>query len=293
MRNFNTTTNLGHAITPVMKLIEKARAYWLTDANTPYIGDFVSAVMESADALGIDENDDAQLDPMRSWNSCIPKDLQYPNEVEDSDLHWINAPPGFNADEFLTWLHGIYNSKKSHEQKLKAYLDPPYCDIRPLAVVAPEEAVVGDSLHPKVEKPAPPLLVLKPLSECIKPLAPPPFGIPAEPFAAFSKAPAAPFVFTGKNPPAKPSKNLVPCPACTLNGKVPKHDAQHCWAGKTPEQIAAIRAAQKSHEEGKKTCSKCSAALGKPANHSAKNCWAGKSPDEIRKLQEAAKKKRK
>lgn len=41
---FHLTPNLPPNVTPVMKLVEKARAYYLTDKNTPIIGDFVTKV---------------------------------------------------------------------------------------------------------------------------------------------------------------------------------------------------------------------------------------------------------
>jgi len=246
MRNFNCTTNLPPGVTPIMKLIQKARAYSLTDANTPFIGEFVTAVLEVAGSLA-DMDDDSALEPMVSWNSRIPKDLQYPNEVDDNDLSWINAPPDFDAQSFRTWIASVVNSYATTEEKLTMFLSPPYCDSRQLPVVAPEAAVVNDQLHPKAPQPPPPSPEAAAPLLVVKPIAPPAAPVPA------------------------PKKTFVPCAKCVGLGKRATHSADHCWADKPPAERAKLMEERKAGVK----CPKCLAA-GKKADHPAEKCWADK-----------------
>lgn len=252
MRNFNSTVNLNAHVTPVMKLVEKCRAYALTDANTPYLGEFVSAVMHVAGDL---DEVDIDLEPMVSWNSRMPLEVQYPNDVDFPDLSWINAPPAFNSDRFLTWVANTRQRILSRDEKLKLFLDPPYCDSREIPAVAAQEVVVGDQLLPAVPKPAPPLLDLH------VPEVPPPVAPKAKAHSAHSKASNPPHVLAPqpKHPPPSANNNavygsdapFVPCALCLPKGKPVKHNAANCWVGKPPDEIAKLRAEVKARRAAK------------------------------------------
>ena len=103
LAKFHVTVNLGGKVTPQTKLREKAFAFYLSDRETPIIGDFVSKVMK--------------LYPMRReeyqnvlniWNSDVEQDEQYPNFYEDwmMDL-LIKQMPEFDIVGFYEWIESV------------------------------------------------------------------------------------------------------------------------------------------------------------------------------------------
>ncbi len=97
---FHVTVRLSSKITPLVKLREKAFAFYLSDRNTPVLGDFVSKVL--------------QLYPMKRseyqnhlgiWNSNVSLEDHYPNVQEDwmVDL-LLKQLPEFDLVGFYSWL---------------------------------------------------------------------------------------------------------------------------------------------------------------------------------------------
>jgi len=271
MRNFNCTVKLDATVTPVMKLLQKAHAYTLTDENTPYLGYFVSAVSRVAGEL-IDIRDEA-LSPVVSWNSRFPKEVQYPNEVDHGDLSWINAPPDFDADFFQSWVDEIEFSKTSRDKKLALFLCPPYCDKRIPSVACKEPVVVNDTL---CVPPPPSPGAFAPLMPCAMALSS--MGVVPAPTSA---PPVCP-------PPAAPKARFVACHYCDAPGKTVRHTTDQCWMGKTKEEIAALKKKKKVEPP---SCVVC-AAKGKPAKHTSDNCFDGKTQAQIDKIKESWKKKK-
>jgi len=87
---------------PVDKLFEKAYALYLTDAETPIIGDFVSRVCEVSGKSG-----DDYKNKLRIWNSDLPEEEQYPNANHDNWMNEIVVDQhldGFRLHDFRIWL---------------------------------------------------------------------------------------------------------------------------------------------------------------------------------------------
>jgi hypothetical protein len=100
LSKFHTTGRLPESITPAQKLVEKSRGFFLTDRNTPIIGDFVTAV-DKVSNLG-DVSDQLGVN---SWWSRYEECDQWPNAYGD----WMadefkRSIPEFNEDDFSRWL---------------------------------------------------------------------------------------------------------------------------------------------------------------------------------------------
>jgi len=150
LRGFNCTVSLARNVTPVMKLVEKCRAYSMSDMNTPIIGLFSTAVMLVAgDSFALDS---PELDPMVSYNSRLPADVQYPNAVSLDDVSWMNIPPDYDIAGFNLWVQSILVSLAPQIERLKMFLECPYFDARLPAVVAPKEVVVNEVMLPTTEE---------------------------------------------------------------------------------------------------------------------------------------------
>jgi hypothetical protein len=80
MTKFHVTTNMPLSITPIMKLEDKAYAYYLSDSQTPLLGDFVSKVcniMEQTHPTFEFKN------ITKVYNAFFEISEQYPNARED------------------------------------------------------------------------------------------------------------------------------------------------------------------------------------------------------------------
>lgn len=169
LRGFNLTVSLPGNVTPVMKLIEKSRAYYLSDRNTPIIGELAQAVMAiSGTGLAAPA---PELYQMVSFNSRLDIDVQYPNDVSEDDYHWMGIPEGFDHTRFREWLKGVLTSEDCAQTKLKKLLHPPYCDARTPPIVGAKEAAVNDTVvqapEPVTQKPK-----FVPCAKCSKPTKP-------------------------------------------------------------------------------------------------------------------------
>jgi len=116
MSKFHTTVTL-HGVTEVEKLLEKCRAYVLTDGQTPVIGPFCRAVLA---AHGAEVEMTEATRAIRRWGSDIPLEVQYPNEFCDEFNHIAEislAPYCFDFAAFQKWL--------DEPKQLVDYLKPP------------------------------------------------------------------------------------------------------------------------------------------------------------------------
>jgi hypothetical protein len=152
MSKFHVTVRLPLNITPGLKLMEKARAFWLTDENTPVLGPFVTRVVEMS---GMDEENMhvALVDEIARWGSDIEKEVQYPNyPAEWMDHYAMEALPGFEYDKFLDWLCDC--------RTLDELLHAPMF-MEPIAVQPPAVGLIVDEdvippKQPAAEPPGPP-----------------------------------------------------------------------------------------------------------------------------------------
>jgi hypothetical protein len=89
LAKFHTTIHLSNA-TPVEKLLEKVRAYLLTDKNTPVLGEFCRRVetLYSIKHNGLSIERSAKTARIERWNSHYGLNEQYPNENTDG---WMDA----------------------------------------------------------------------------------------------------------------------------------------------------------------------------------------------------------
>jgi len=88
LSKFHSTVALAPKVTPLMKLHEKARSLYLTDANTPIVGPFTGRVLALVSAPNPEDVRD-----VTPWGAQYEESVQYPNDVAD----WA---PGFIA---TTW----------------------------------------------------------------------------------------------------------------------------------------------------------------------------------------------
>lgn len=149
LAKFHTTVACPSDVTPTMKLIEKARAFCLTDTNTPVIGDFCCRVAIFADS----EHSAVYYPPtshLNIWTLSIDPAVQYPNEDHGNWMidYFLDVLPNFDYAAFTDWLLTV--------QDLDAMLSPPLF-VEPVKSVPPPEPVVvdGEVDLPKADKPAP------------------------------------------------------------------------------------------------------------------------------------------
>jgi hypothetical protein len=113
LSKLHVTVALNPNVTAEMKLVEKMRSYFLTDADTPVIGPFAHKVLSLAG--GIPETNFLNI-----WNSDVPFELQYPNDYQDWFVAYASdALPEFDFQLFHYWLATVTN--------LTECLNPPLC----------------------------------------------------------------------------------------------------------------------------------------------------------------------
>lgn len=150
LSKFHTTVRLPAGITPVQKLVEKARGYAAMDGETPVIG----ALCRKAIALS-PHNLTGTGHDVAPWWSKFENSVQYPNKNiggwMDSDFDF--QFPAFNRLGFDMWLDSI----KTIEQLLSAPLfaeiepaNPGKVDVVVDGDVVPAQAVEDSEQTPKV-----------------------------------------------------------------------------------------------------------------------------------------------
>lgn len=140
LSKLHVTVKLGNNVTPVDKLVEKARSYILTDQNTPIIGPFCARVLELLPAnhvtsvVPLRESDSLAI---RSWFARYPAEVQYPNKDDGWMSEYLQrAMPELDTFRFHAWLDSC--------TCIEDLLTPPLLqDPRPMPTVK-QPVVVGD-----------------------------------------------------------------------------------------------------------------------------------------------------
>jgi hypothetical protein len=99
LSKFHSSTRMNPNISRVTMLLEKAYSFYLTDKNTPVLGEFVKKVGE---IFGF-PTDFSNLH--RIWNAEYDADVQYPNDYHDwmEDL-LVYQLPEYDVVSFRDWL---------------------------------------------------------------------------------------------------------------------------------------------------------------------------------------------
>ena len=104
LSKFHTTTNLPPNVTPSEKLIEKCRAFILTDMNTPIIGYYCMAVIR---IFGVDLQQSA-TNHQNIWGAQFERKDQYPNDYCDWYIDVVHQDlPAIEFAKFQIWLNRV------------------------------------------------------------------------------------------------------------------------------------------------------------------------------------------
>lgn len=145
LSKLHVTVRLNAHVTPIDKLLEKCRSYYLTDANTPILGPFCAKAME---LYGGEIKEDDKTLPMRAWSSFVPKPVQYPNEYGTwMDAYAESALPDYDLKKYTTWLDSVTS--------LSDMLRAPMCQA-PTPPTSKKPVVVDDQVLPMVGPITPP-----------------------------------------------------------------------------------------------------------------------------------------
>ena len=132
---FHVTTKVN--IIPMDKLLEKSRAFYLTDANTPVLGEFVSKVINLHGKMPAVSSERQLV----RWNSDTPKEDQYPNEAAE----WMDAYAeeslgkyAFDFALFRKWLTDV--------EQITEMLSPPLC-AEPSTIITKRAVVENGMIH--------------------------------------------------------------------------------------------------------------------------------------------------
>jgi hypothetical protein len=140
----HVTVQLAQRVTPAMKLLEKARSFFLSDQHTPIVGPLADRVLTIFHGDLTDEKNrasalthDELTAPIRMWLARYPKEVQYKNEPADWMLeHVEKSMPEFDFKKFTSWLETV--------NTLEAALTPPTFMEQPEAKSTEPVAVDGD-----------------------------------------------------------------------------------------------------------------------------------------------------
>lgn len=98
------TCSVSSDLDPSRKLVEKGFSYYLTDKNTPIIGEFSRRVKHFMDMLKI-TIDPTVLTTDKTYSSLATEDEQYPNEWHPwFEVHALSVVPGYDPIRFCDWL---------------------------------------------------------------------------------------------------------------------------------------------------------------------------------------------
>jgi hypothetical protein len=99
LSKFHTTVHMPSNITNLDKLFDKSYALYLTDKNTPVVGDFVRKVVELCPGKKF-------TNLAGAWRESFDSDKQYPNVAGEWMLaRFQEELPGFDIDLFQSWLN--------------------------------------------------------------------------------------------------------------------------------------------------------------------------------------------
>lgn len=145
LSKFHVTVHLNK-VTHVGKLLEKAFAFSLSDAETPVIGPFVLKVLNLYRASC--GKDYEYTNALNIWNTHVGSDKHYPNRYDTwmDDLLEDQFAGAAELSGFTEWLDGV--------EGLYGCLDPPciYRVDRTDAVIKPGVAVVAGELLRREER---------------------------------------------------------------------------------------------------------------------------------------------
>jgi len=97
---FHTTHNLPHTVRPVEKLRQKLISYYMTDRNTPILGEIASFI----DSMLVKD-----VHSIRSWHSRYDAKVQFPNVREDWMFDLMEEQlPDFDYGAFKNWISTIH-----------------------------------------------------------------------------------------------------------------------------------------------------------------------------------------
>jgi hypothetical protein len=116
---FHTTVNMTFLITPEQKLMDKAYAYWLSDRNTPLIGEFVTAV------CGYLPYDYTFKNLSGIYSAQYFESEQYVNlQAEWMMDVYIDQLPCEALETLFMWLHDVHNIKDMLSPPTIVYVEP-------------------------------------------------------------------------------------------------------------------------------------------------------------------------
>lgn len=135
LAKFHVTPHLNPGVTSVMKLVEKARCFELTDANTPVLGPYVSSIMRTFGEY-------AQETPgVTRWQAELPKEVQYPNVDQGWMMYYATtALPEFDFDRWNEYV------KDGDDEPIEHFMFPPVCQEMKREEVT-ETVVVDDEVR--------------------------------------------------------------------------------------------------------------------------------------------------
>lgn len=161
----HTTVVMPAYITPTEKLLEKVRAFSLTDLNTPIVGDFVKCALSlhqkefKGEAL---EQNQRMMQFMPYWLDAHP-DEQYPNHPGEWMLALANAQlPEFDYGRFLRTLVIAKETGKLSDLLSLPIMTDPSDPVESKFSVVFEDKVMGPASLPAPSAERPPKLPVRP-----------------------------------------------------------------------------------------------------------------------------------
>jgi len=166
LAKFHATTKLPPNVTPRMKLIEKCRAYFLSDKHTPIIGPLVTKVMAMSENY-------PTTDYLRIWSLNKEIENQYPNENNGwMEPYAMLSLPAFDIDGFNSWIDSCASINEILAGRSFQEVNDPEVKLR--------TECDGDIFHPPAPPPPPPVLPTAP-APIINPFTSSPWMDPAWP----------------------------------------------------------------------------------------------------------------
>jgi len=138
----HTTVSLPPSITPIQKYCEKLLGYYLTDKNTPVIGELASTVKRAYPQLFPKVIGDKYLRGVANGFASFEEDVQFPNGNENSwmENYAKKTNPSFDFETFYKWLKEIV-------QDHTKLLTPPMCmPLKTVPITSKHDVVVNGDI---------------------------------------------------------------------------------------------------------------------------------------------------
>lgn len=150
LSKLHTTVSLPASVTPFQKLAEKLYAYYLTDANTPIIGELATVLVTVFPELVPSEL--GTLAGVAYYHALAPGEEQYPNQNDANN--WMGSSvlrqlPGFDHSLFTNWLDTVIATKDK-----ELLLKPPLCLLVPPKNESSVSVVINGDVIPPDRKPS-------------------------------------------------------------------------------------------------------------------------------------------